>query len=259
MFGRITAFVYGVACYALCLAAFAYTAGFLGNFGVPKSIDSGRQSSFLLALAVNAGLLALFAVQHSVMARQWFNTAWTRIVPQPVERSTYVLFSSVAMFLLFWKWQPMGGVIWNVGSLSGRVALNSLYALGWVILLASTFLIDHFDLFGLRQVWLNLLGRPYVSLGFRTPGFYRIVRHPLYVGWLLLFWAAPVMTSAHLVFALATTAYILMAIKFEERDLVRMHGEYAEYRRQVPMLVPTGSSARREGAGVRPPIATQEG
>ena len=242
MFGRITAFFYGLICYLAFLASFLYAIGFLGNFGVPKSIDSGAELPFGQALAINAALLGLFAIQHSVMARQWFKKAWTRIVPAVVERSTYVLFSSVALFLLFSQWEPMGGVIWNVENASGRLAMYALYAIGWLTVLATTFLIDHFDLFGLRQVWLNLRGIPYTSLGFRTPGPYRLVRHPLYVGWLMVFWAAPVMTSAHLVFAIATTAYILIAIQLEERDLVRMHAEYAEYRRRVPMLVPTGSS-----------------
>jgi protein-S-isoprenylcysteine O-methyltransferase Ste14 len=250
MFSRTTAFFYGVACYLVFFATFLYAIGFLGNFGVPKSIDSGPQSPFTQALAINSALLGLFALQHSVMARPWFKAAWTRIVPVPVERSTYVLFSSVALLLLFWKWQPMGGVIWNMGSTSGRLALDALFAVGWLTVLATTFLINHFDLFGLRQVWLHLCGRAYTSIGFRTPGLYRYVRHPLYVGWLLVFWSAPVMTSAHLVFAIATTAYILVAIQFEERDLVRFHGEYAEYRRRVPMILPIGSPLRRESAEV---------
>lgn len=245
MFRRITAFFYGVVCYLAFFATFLYAVGFLGNFAVPKSIDSGPQSPFLLALAINSALLALFALQHSVMARPWFKAAWTRIVPVPVERSTYVLFSSVALLLLFWKWQPMGGVVWNVENTAGRLGLNALFAVGWLTVLAATFLINHFDLFGLRQVWLYLCRRPYTQLEFRTPGLYRYVRHPLYVGWLLVFWSAPVMTAAHLVFAIATTAYILVAIQFEERDLVRMHGEYAEYRRQVPMILPIGSSRDR--------------
>jgi protein-S-isoprenylcysteine O-methyltransferase Ste14 len=259
MLNRITAFLYGVVCYVAFLGTFLYAVGFLGNFGVPKSIDSGRQTTFFMALAIDAALLGLFAVQHSVMARQWFKTAWMRLVPTAVERSTYVLFSSVALILLFWKWEPMGGVIWNVGSASGRLMLNALFAAGWLIVLAATFLIDHFDLFGLRQVWLYLLGRPYTSPGFRTPGLYRFVRHPLYVGWLLVFWSAPVMTSAHLVFAIATTAYILIAIQLEERDLVRFHTEYADYRRKVPMLFPFGATRRGDGAGVASVATKQAG
>jgi protein-S-isoprenylcysteine O-methyltransferase Ste14 len=259
MLGRIMAFSYGIACYLVFLATFLYAIGFLGNFAVPKSIDSGPLFPFTQALAIDSALLGLFALQHSVMARQWFKTAWTRIVPSSVERSTYVLFSSCALLLLFWGWQPMGGMIWNVGSMSGRLALEVLYACGWLTVLTVTFLINHFDLFGLRQVWLHLLGRTYTEIGFRTPGPYRYVRHPLYVGWLLVFWSAPVMTLAHLVFAIATTLYILVAIQFEERDLIRFHGEYAEYRRQVPMLVPIGSSKLRESTELRQPTAKQEG
>jgi protein-S-isoprenylcysteine O-methyltransferase Ste14 len=248
MLSRITAFVYGVVCYLVFFATFLYAIGFLGNFIVPKSIDSGPESPFLYALAINAILLALFALQHSVMARPWFKAAWTRIVPSSVERSTYVLLSSLALLLLFWKWEPMGGVIWNVTNPDGQLALNALYGLGVIIILAATFLINHFDLFGLRQVWLNLRGIPYTNLSFSTPGMYRIVRHPLYVGWLLMFWAAPLMTVAHLVFTLGTTAYIFIAIRFEERDLVRFHKEYAEYRRQVPMIVPIRTSRRTVSA-----------
>jgi len=199
----------------------------------------------------------LFAIQHSLMARQWFKRAWTRLVPAAVERSTYVLFSSVALLVLFWKWEPMGRVVWNVESGTGQILLYVLYAVGWLTVLVATFLINHFDLFGLRQVWLYLRGIPYTPLQFRTPGLYRIVRHPLYVGWLLVFWSAPLMTVAHLVFAIATTAYILLAIQFEERDLVRLHAEYAEYRRRVPMLVPIGSKNRHGDVTVSSQTATQ--
>jgi len=242
MFKRILAFVYGVACYLAFFATFLYAIGFIGNFWVPKSMDSGPQMPLSSALAINIALLGLFAVQHSVMARQWFKAAWTKAVPQPVERSTYVLFSSLALILLFWKWQPLGGVVWSVDGMAERLALNTLYALGWITILIATFLINHFDLFGLRQVWLFLIGKPYTGLPFATPGLYRYVRHPLYVGWFLVFWAAPVMTVTHLIFAIATTAYILIAIQFEERDLMKMHREYAEYRRRVPMVLPVGTA-----------------
>jgi len=248
MQSRVASFIYGVTCYLVFLATFLYAVGFIGNFGVPKSIDSGPQLPLAVALAIDAALLGLFAVQHSVMARQWFKKAWTRIVPEQVERSTYVLFSSIALVVLFWYWQPIGGVVWKLESSWARMTLMGLFAIGWAIVLYATFLINHFDLFGLRQVWLHLCGVPYTPLKFRTPAVYRVVRHPLYVGWLLVFWSAPVMTAAHLVFAVATTGYILVAIQLEERDLVRMHPEYAEYRRRVPMLVPVGSRNTREAA-----------
>jgi protein-S-isoprenylcysteine O-methyltransferase Ste14 len=251
MFSKITVFLYGVVCYLAFFATFLYAIGFIGNFRVPKSIDSGPHRPFTYALAVNAALLGLFAVQHSVMARQWFKRAWTRIVPAPVERSTYVLFSSLALLFLFWKWEPMGRVIWNVDSGAGQFLLFTLYAAGWLIVLLATFLINHLDLFGIRKVWLHLRGIPYSPLRFRTPFLYRLVRHPLYVGWLLVFWSAPLMTLAHLVFAIATTAYILLAIQFEERYLVRMHAEYAEYRRRVPMILPFGSRSGEVASATR--------
>src|SRR5262249_9122574 len=247
----------GVVCYLAFLGNLVYAMGFIGNFGVPKSIASGPHGPFPYALVVNAALLGLFAIQHSVMARQWFKHAWTRIVPAPVERSTYVLFSSVALLLLFWKWEPMGRVIWNMQSNAGQILLYALYATGWLTVLVTTFLITHFALFGLRQVWLYRRGIPYTPLGFRTPGPYRIVRHPLYVGWLLVFWSAPLMTVAHLVFAIATTAYILLAIQFEERDLIQFHPEYAEYRRRVPMILPFSSPRRSGGVTVRQGPATE--
>jgi methanethiol S-methyltransferase len=236
---RIVAFVYGLVCYGVFFATLLYAIGFLGNFGVPKSIDSGAAGSVLTALAVDGALLALFALQHSIMARPWFKRAWTRIVPEAVERSTYVLFSSCALLFLFWQWLPIGGVIWSVESGIAKTIILGLYAAGLPIVLTSTFLINHFDLFGLRQVYLYLTGRPYTHLEFRTPFFYRYVRHPLYLGWLLMFWSAPVMTVAHLFFAVMTTAYILVAIRFEEADLTSAYGDkYRRYRKNVPMIVP---------------------
>lgn len=239
MLTRITAFAYGLLCYLVFFGTFLYAIGFIGNLIVPKSIDSGAEGPLPQALLINAGLLGIFAVQHSLMARQWFKRAWTKLIPEPVERSTYVLFSSLSLLLLFWQWQPMGGVVWEVENTLGSLALQTVYATGWLIVLGSTFLINHFDLFGLRQVYLYLRGRPYSPLGFRTPGPYRYVRHPLYLGWLLVFWAAPVMTVAHLVFALATTNYILIAIQLEEKDLTRFYGDaYRRYRKLVPMIIP---------------------
>jgi len=236
---RIAAFVYGVVSYAAFFGTFLYAVGFLANFGVPKSIDSGPEGSAGAAIAIDATLLGLFAVQHSVMARPWFKRAWTRIVPEPVERSTYVMFSSAALMLLFWLWRPIGGVLWSLEG-TAATAMLAVYAIGIGIVLLATFLINHFDLFGLRQVWLYLIGRPYTHLPFKTPFLYRYVRHPLYVGWLLTFWAAPQMTAARLFFAVLTTAYILLAIRWEESDLVAMHGDqYQRYREQAPMIVPS--------------------
>jgi protein-S-isoprenylcysteine O-methyltransferase Ste14 len=238
MIGRVAVFLYGMVCYLIFLATFVYAIGFIGNVGDIKSIDSGRQGPLLPSLLIDVGLLGLFAIQHSVMARQWFKRAWTRIVPEPAERSTYVLLSSLLLLLLFWQWQPIGGVIWDVQNPAGRIVLYAIYAAGWLTVLGSTVLINHLDLFGVRQVYFYLRGQPYEPIPFRTPGPYKYVRHPLYLGWLMVFWSTPTMTIAHLVFSVATTAYILIAIQFEERDLMRFHGEYSEYKRKVPMIIP---------------------
>lgn len=236
---RILVFTYGVACYAVFLVTFLYAIGFVGNFAVTHSIDAPAVGPSWLALLIDAALLAVFGLQHSVMARPAFKTWWTRFVPPTAERSTYVLFSSLALLLLFWQWRPIGVVVWDLQGWPARTAVYALFAAGWLIVLATTFLINHFDLFGLRQVWLYLLGQEYTPVQFVTPWPYRLVRHPLYVGWLIAFWATPTMTVAHLAFALSITAYILIAIRLEERDLLAAYGwAYAAYRERVPMLLP---------------------
>jgi methanethiol S-methyltransferase len=252
---RSSILAYGVVSYAIFFATYLYAIGFVGNLLVPKSIDSARSGPLAVALAVNLGLLTLFAVQHSVMARPAFKRWWTRIVPQPAERSTYTLFSSLALILLFALWQPIGGVIWDVQSPAGRALLYAGFAFGWALVLVSTFLINHFDLFGLRQVWLYFRNQPYTPLRFRTPGPYKLVRHPLYVGWFFAFWATPTMTAAHLVFAIATAGYILVAIQLEERDLMDAHPEYAGYRKRVPMLIPFARRKRDRSAASSEPVA----
>jgi methanethiol S-methyltransferase len=237
--GRAIAYFYGLVCYVLFLGTFLYAIGFVGNFVVPKSIDTGVAGAFGTSLLVNAVLLGIFAIQHSVMARPGFKAVWTRIVPKSVERSTYVLLASLALILLFSQWRPMPDIVWNVDNELGRMVLWALFALGWLVVLTSTFLINHFDLFGLRQVHMNMQGVPYTELKFRIAYFYKFVRHPLYLGFMIAFWATPTMSVGHLVFSLATTAYILIAIQLEERDLVRYHGEaYVEYRKRVSMILP---------------------
>jgi len=239
MFKRIAFFTYGSISYLIFFATFLYAIGFIGNFAVPRTLDGPPSGPIVVSFLIDVGLLTLFAVQHSIMARKWFKEWWTRVIPKPLERSTYVLFSSLALILLFWLWRPLGGVVWSIEDPLGRGVVRVLFAFGFALVLLSTFLINHFDLFGLRQVWLYLRGVPYTTLQFGMPGPYRLVRHPLYVGWLFAFWSTPTMTLAHLLFSIATTAYILLAIQFEERDLAREHGEsYNAYRRSVPMLIP---------------------
>jgi protein-S-isoprenylcysteine O-methyltransferase Ste14 len=236
---RVISFIYGVSTYIVMFLTLLYLFAFLADVLVPKTIDSGEQVAWMAALAVNSALVLLFGVPHSVMARPAFKRWWTKIVPYPVERTTYVLVATASMVLLLWLWQPDRTVVWRVEAQAGQALLWGLYVLGIFILLASTFIIDHFDLFGLRQVFLNLRRKPYTHHAFRVTYFYKFVRHPLYVGWLLIFWSAPLMTVGHLVFAIGMSAYILIAIRYEERDLELFHGQpYSDYRDKVPMLVP---------------------
>lgn len=236
---RLLYFAYGAIAYLLFLATFLYAIAFVGGFAVPTRLDGEVTTPFVPALLINTALLAVFAVQHSVMARPWFKRWWTQMVPWAIERSTYVLAASLALDLLFWQWRPLGGTVWSIEDPRLRAVVWGLFAYGWLQVLVMTFYIDHFDLFGLRQVWLHLMGRQYTRVRFATPAPYRVVRHPLYLGFMIAFWAAPTMSVTRLVFAAATTAYMLIAIQFEEHDLAHEHGaSYQEYQRRVPMIIP---------------------
>jgi protein-S-isoprenylcysteine O-methyltransferase Ste14 len=250
---RVITLTYGVVCYGIFFATFLYLIGFLGNLIVPVTIDGEAQGSIVAALFVNACLFALFGIQHSVMARPGFKKAWTKIIPEEAERSTYVLFSSVALIVLFVFWQPMGGIVWDIQNPTAMAIMYGIFGLGWATILYTTFLINHFDLFGLRQVWLYFRGRPYTDLKFRIPSLYKVVRHPLYIGWLMAIWATPKMSIAHLFFAVCSLAYIMIAIYYEEKDLVNHFGsKYEDYKKAVPMLVPGKKTKTNDSSVLNP-------
>lgn len=230
---------YGIVCYAMFFGVFLYSVGFIGNIVVPTTLDGERRTDLPTAVVVNLVLLTVFAIQHSGMARPAFKRRWTKLISPAIERSTYVLFSNLAMIAMFVFWQPMGGTVWDIESGAGRSLMYGMFGLGWALVFYATCLINHFDLFGLRQVWLYFRRRPYTPLEFRIPSLYRYVRHPLYVGWLTVMWAVPTMTAAHLMFAVITTIYIVVATRFEERDLETAIGQpYTDYKKSTPMLVP---------------------
>lgn len=250
MIRRLLVLAYGVLTYVLFLGVFLYAVGFLGNFIVPKSVDSGAPESMSIALLVDLGLLGLFAIQHSVMARPTFKRWWTKFVPTSIERSTYMMASNACLIALFIWWQPITVPVWDVQNSIGRAACWAVFAGGYALVLYVTFLINHFDLFGLRQVWLRFRNREHVPVGFVQPAVYKLVRHPLYVGWMIGFWATPTMSLGHLLFAAVNTLYMLIAIQFEERNLAAEHGaKYLAYRRRTPMLIPI---RRREFATSEP-------
>ena len=241
---RLISFLYGLASYAIFFVTFLYAIGFVCGLVVPKTIDTGAVVPTAEALIVNLLLMSVFAIQHSVMARKQFKQWWTQFVPAPIERSTYVLFTSLALILLFWQWRPMPTPVWQIGDASVAMAVTGLSLVGWLVVLTSTFLINHFELFGLQQVVNNLAGRSAAAPRFRTPLYYKFVRHPIYLGFIIAFWAAPTMTVGRLLFAAVTTAYIFVGIFLEERDLVDLFGdEYRRYRERVSMLVPWRKSA----------------
>ncbi len=239
LFVKIIFFLYGIFCYVLFLATFIYAIGFASNFLVTKSMDTGGTTSFLTSLVIDTSLLGVFAIQHSGMARQGFKKVWTTIIPEAIERSTYTLFSSLALALLFWQWQPLGFQLWNFSGTSMELILWCLSGLGWLTVLLSTFMINHFELFGLQQVYSNLIGKKNQKQNFKMVGLYKYIRHPIYLGFIIAFWATPVMTVTHLFFACGILGYILFGIVLEEKDLIAHYGhQYLEYKQQVAMLIP---------------------
>ncbi|BBM81950.1 methanethiol S-methyltransferase [Candidatus Uabimicrobium amorphum] len=232
-------FIYGIICYLIFFVTFLYAVGFTGNFIVPKDINGGVVGSFFQSLTVNIALLSLFALQHSVMARPGFKRWWTKYIPKAAERSTYVLLSSVVLIILFWQWRPMLGIVWHIENAMVRSAVFGLCAVGWLITLSSSCMIDHFELFGLKQIFFHLKNKNVRAHGFKKPALYRVVRHPIMLGFFIAFWAAPTMTVGHLIFAIGTTLYIVIGVWFEERDLVCHFGkDYSEYQKEVSMLLP---------------------
>jgi protein-S-isoprenylcysteine O-methyltransferase Ste14 len=243
---RVAYLLYGLLAYLLFFAAILYGIGFLANLVVPRGIDGGQEGPLAKAIVVNVALLLLFAIQHNVMARPWFKDWWTQYVPQPIERSTYVAASSLILMLLYWQWQPMPNVVWNVDYPIGRGVLWALYFIGWALVLYSSFVIDHFELFGLKQVWMHFIGREPTRTPFSERSLYRWVRHPLMLGFIIAFWSAPTMSQGRLLFAVATTLWILIATRIEERDLMHFLGEpYHRYRERTPMLLPSFWSRKK--------------
>lgn len=252
--GRVLGTAYGAAVYAFFFVTFLYAIGFVGNLVVPKGIDSGEEGALAISLLINMGLLVIFALQHNVMARPWFKAAWTKVVPTQLERSTYVLLASAALAFMFWQWRPLTGVIWEVENAAIANTLVGVSLLGWGLVLLATFLIDHFDLFGLRQTFM---WDSYTKPIFKESSLYRHIRHPLYLGFLIAFWATPMMTVGHLFFAVVTTAFILWSIQFEEHDLANAHPEYCAYQKRVPMLLPTGRRKPADQSTTPPPTEAE--